>query len=930
MNKIINRHLNEIRMYKENIRLIYLNNCEITSDIRSNLLEINPNTQVFTDIQLCIDFIKTVWNEKCFLIISSELLRRIFKYIYSLPSIICIFIYDDKPQTNPLDMKYLKIIGQYTNQNDLLKSLQEKTQFLEKQTFIYSLFDERMKSTRDLSKDAASFLWYLILINILKEMPEDEPLHKDFLNKSSEYYRANHSELDKIKLFRHNYTSQKAIEWYINESFVYKLLNRALYTTNFEFLYALRFFILDLCLQIDEECNKMDKQGYLTVYHEQVMSIEEIEKLKDYIGCYIAINGFLLTSYNKDKLLSNFEKKFSIYENVLFEIQVDLSIETVTFADISPFTSMPHEKEILFNINSLFKIESIECSSANHLWNIKLIASDNGIKHIHEYLRSLQKEMDYPSRMILFGRLLWNELGDMSQAKHYFQTLLKSLPSDHDDISKIYSELANIYDQLEEYKLALENYRNALDIYENQSPNDAIHIGSSLNKIGVVHTHKGDLSEAMNYYRQSLAVYDIDCSRNEEHLHRTDTMVNIALIYRHNKDFDTALTYLNSIYTIRYDILPINHPLIADTIIQLGNIYHDQHDYQEALDYYQQALTIQEKYYVNNHLTIIKTIRKIALTYREKQDWSNALTYSNHALEMHQSLLKTKTHIDIALYYGDIGHIYEKMNNFDMSFDYYDQQFQIEEQYLCFNHPNLLIHFDKLINILKKKNQYEKAIGLCHEKLSILKDILGIEYENHPRMARILVLIATIYEDRNPREADQHYQQALEIFENNQSEDVSQICLSTMINFYWKCRMFDRALTCQMKLLNIRRSTLSSNHHEIGYTLRDLARLYRVMNKSNEALKYFNQSLTILKGKYGSEHKDVKNIQKEIIDLKDIMKSMSSNADEDYNNRRASNAHKAFFVINTDEQKSHSSFSFHTKQRSVSASSSTSAVCNLL
>ncbi|CAF4692120.1 unnamed protein product [Rotaria sp. Silwood1] len=926
INNNIKRHLIDIKPNRENIRLIYLNNTEPTFDIQSNLLKINPAAQFYTDIQLCIDIIKTISNENIFLIISNILLSNIFDYIYSLQSIIAIFIYDDKQQINEFKIKYPKIIDTYTNQYDLFKSIEEKIQFIEKQTFIYSLFNQKHKL---ITNESASFLWYYMLIDILKQIPQNESLRDEILNKCSDYYRTNRLELDNIELFRQNYLTQQAIQWYRNDCFIYKLLNRALRTIDFEILYSIRFFIIDLYFQIKKEYKNIKKQEYLIVYHAQIMSIEEIKKLKKYIGYLISINNFLLTSYNKNLLLKNyFQENFSIYVNVLFEIHIDLRIETISLTNIS---SLCHENEILLNINSIFKIDSIEYDSINNLWNIKLITNDDETKHVHEYLKWTQKEMDYDSSMIYFGYLLWNELGQMNQAKNYFHILLKLLTNNNRDIAKIYIELGNINNEIEEYKLALENYEYALDIYQKQIPKDNIHIALVLNHIGIVYKHMGKFDRAIEYYQQSLDIYETTCSHNTDHIHRTNTMVNMALAYRDKKDFHTALTYLMQAYNIRHDILPNDDPLLANSLINIGNIYCDKHDLNQALDYYQQALSIQEIVYPDDHLNKVHTLQTIGHIYFDKQNWQNALDYLNRTLKMYQCLLSTNiNHYDIAMCYGDIGNVYEKMNNLDLAYNYYDQQFQIEEQYLLFNHPNLIIHFDHIINILKKNNNIEKAIELCQKKLSILKNIFGIEYEYNLRIARILVLIATLYEDKNPLESHQYYQQALDIFEHNKNEDTFQICLSTMINFYWKCRMFDRALICQMKLLNIRRSILSSNHHDIGYSLRDLARLYRVMNKSNEALQYFEQSLHILQSKYGSEHIDVKNIQKEIIDLKDIIKSISSNADEDYNYRRNSNAHKSFFIMPQNDSNSQSSTSSWNTKNKSSRSNSTSAICIII
>jgi tetratricopeptide (TPR) repeat protein len=925
--KNINRRSIEIPSNIENIRLIYLDNSQVNQQIQLKLLEINPAVQFYTDIQLCIDFIKSIFNEKIFLIISNNLSLDLLESISLLQSILAIFIYDNNnninQEINNLKSQYPKIIDRYTNENDLLRSIEEKIQFIEKQTFVYSLFNEK----QNLTKESASFLWYQMLINILKQIPQNENVCNEMLNKYSDYYQTNRYELEKIELFHKNYTREQAIQWYINEYFLYKLLNYALCTKNIQLLYSFRFFIIDLCFEIEKQYEYIKNQGNLIVYRAQILSNKEIEKLKKHIGCLISTNGFLLTSRNKNLTLEFFQQNFSINENVLFEINIDLSIETIILADISSFSSMPWKNEILFYINSLFKIDSVEYDTINKIWNIKMTSSNDGTKRINKYLKLMQKEMDYHSPIIYFGHLLWNELGQINQAEIFFQILLKSLSNDHKDIPSIYIELGNINDEMEEYNLALKNYQYALDIREKQIPKDYIRIALLLNNIGVVYQHmgKGNIDRAIEYYRQSLDIYETKCSKDENRFHRANTIVNLGSAYRDKNDFDTALTYLTLAYNIRRDILPNDHPLLTNSLNSIGNIYNDKHDFNQALSYYQQALSIQEITYPDDHLNKANTIRNIGLVYRDKQDWTNALNYFKRTLQMRQRLLSNTNdhhHPDIAICYGDLGNIYEKMNNLDLALDYYQQQYEIEEACLPINHPNLIIHFDWIINILKKKDQIDKAIEFCQEKLSYLKTILENEYKNHPRTARILVLLASIYEDKNPKDADQYYQQALEILEHNKNEEISIKSLSTMTNFYWKCRMFDRALICQMKLLNLRRSTLLSNDNDIAYTLRGLARLYRAMNKTNQALEYFEQSLTILQTNFGSEHIDVKNIQKEIFDLKDIIKSLASSANEDYNYRRTSSIHKQLFISQTNLKSSEITIN----QPSISVSKSSTCI----
>ena len=125
-------------------------------------------------------------------------------------------------------------------------------------------------------------------------------------------------------------------------------------------------------------------------------------------------------------------------------------------------------------------------------------------------------------------------------------------------------------------------------------------------------------------------------------------------------------------------------------------------DLDRAIEFYQQALFIEGISDVNR----ANICRDLGLIYQDKQDWTNALKY-------------------------------------------YQQQYPIKETYLPIDRPDLILHFDSIINIFKKKDQIDQAIEFCQEQLS--------RHENHPHL---LISLATMYGDKNPKIADQYYQQA--------------------------------------------------------------------------------------------------------------------------------------------------------------------------
>jgi transposase len=115
------------------------------------------------------------------------------------------------------------------------------------------------------------------------------------LEKCSDYYQSNIAELKKIEEFRMTYTMDRAAEWYTTDSFVYRLVNKVLRTEDIELLYLFRFYIVDLCLQLEQEHKNLRLTQVLTLYRGQQMSTEEFEKLKQSVGISISPNGFFST-----------------------------------------------------------------------------------------------------------------------------------------------------------------------------------------------------------------------------------------------------------------------------------------------------------------------------------------------------------------------------------------------------------------------------------------------------------------------------------------------------------------------------------------------------------------------------------------------------------------------------------------------------------
>ncbi|CAF1466751.1 unnamed protein product [Rotaria sp. Silwood1] len=301
-------------------------------------------------------------------------------------------------------------------------------------------------------------------MNILRQIPRtDQALH-DIFEKCSDYYQSNTAELRKIEEFRMTYTMDKAAEWYTTDSFVYRLINKALRTEDIELLYLFRFYIVDLCSQLDQEHKKLLSTQILTLYRGQIMSKEEFDKLQRSIGSLISPNGFFSTSRYVSVAISFIAGRCNMAEErpVLFEITADSRLESVIFADIDTYSRMQGEREVLFSLGAVFIITEIKYDLCINVWKVYLTAIDEGSKEKSEYLKFIKKQMetDY-SPTILFGDLLWRNMGEFDKAEKYFKILLKSLPYDHEDIPSVYHQMGNIFFEKGELNVALDFYAQA-------------------------------------------------------------------------------------------------------------------------------------------------------------------------------------------------------------------------------------------------------------------------------------------------------------------------------------------------------------------------------------------------------------------------------------------------------------------------------------
>jgi tetratricopeptide (TPR) repeat protein len=631
----------EITENQEAVCVVWLDtvirNNEHARSIHEMLLEVHPDVRLQSEVQSCINLIKTLVDRYILLVTSDASAHEILPEIHSLRSVAAIFVFCSNRELhkNTLMNDYGKIVEIFTDQDSLLKSIEETISLVDKQIHAFTLFDLKQKSVRDPPRGSAAFLWHHLLIYVLRQMSADEQSKQDMLEKCTDYYRGNRRELKKIEQFRETYIREEAIKWYTRDCFLYRLLNKALRTENIELLYSFRFFIIDLCNQLEIQRCKWKKKRVTKLYRGQRMPKEEFMRLQRSIGTLISTNGFLSTSRDLTVSLTfagqDLEDTDDRY-SVLFIIYIDSSLTSFDFADVYDKSEIPSEKEVLLSHDASFKIDSIERNSTFNVWEVKLTATDDGSDYVQQYKLLFQESMKDQSPTVLFGAFLWRDMEYLEHAKMYFEKLLQKLPTNHPDIPFVHNYIAAVYYEKNEWDLALESYQLAYTIRQEQlSPNHA-HIIASLHNIGNIYCEKEEFDQALNYYTRALTI-DKDNYRIDS-LSKAGIYEALGNLFRKKRDLNTALDWLNRAYNMYIRLLPVPHPHIARCLGNIGLVHETKRDLDLALKCFFEEFEMEEESLSPDHPNLGLHLDWIITMYKKKGEWEKILRFCQPKLDM--------------------------------------------------------------------------------------------------------------------------------------------------------------------------------------------------------------------------------------------------------------------------------------------------------
>lgn len=499
----------------------------------------------------------------------------------------------------------------------------------------FSTANIQEKSSTELN---GHFIHSQLLIDTLLRMKPVSTDKNELITFCKEEYKNNTLMLSIIAEFEKDYTPERALWWYTRESFLYRMLNKALRTQDIDLLFLFRFFLRDLQKQL--KLNQMASS--IRVYRAQLISSNELEMMKQGIGHYLSMNSFLSTSIDRQLALFLLGDSNTSSDSlrVLFEIDLDPQVVgSKPFADITSLSYFNEENEVLIMLGSIFRVENIYMNE-NQIWIIRMTLSSEEkqeYKTLFDFMNEQYQREE--TSLLTFGDALWR-MGKFDDAEKYCHRLLNELDLSSDDMPICYYVLGLVASAKGNFDSSLEWHHKCLALKLQATEHSYSSLGDSYNSIGHVYKERQDYKQALESYEMALTMYKKVCG--DDHPRLAVCFNNMANLYNHEKNHFEALKYQQMALNLFEKHRPTNHPDLGAAHNTMGSIYGALGEYDLALKHFKLSLNILEKSMPAEHPDIAMTLENIGLAYEDNNELENALDYYQRAATIYrQSLPRT-------------------------------------------------------------------------------------------------------------------------------------------------------------------------------------------------------------------------------------------------------------------------------------------------
>jgi len=482
----------------------------------------------------------------------------------------------------------------------------------------------------------------------------------DFIQYYREFSKGNENDLTLINQFNKSYTADRALQCYLQNTCISRLLTKALETVNIDQLFFFRFLLSDLQFQLDQcRCT-----SFIRTYRQQLLSKMNIQQIQGTIGGFISINSCLITNTQREKVIGSSNETTNGHQQVLFEIDADPQLPGIRpIVSLKSFHLSMDQNEILFMTGSVFRIDGVSSPSDSSMTIIRLTLSRPDDIKLNVFNLALNSTIGNANDndLIAYADVLL-QIGKFDESEKYYQRALNELTNErYDELARCYYGLGIITMDKDKDDLSFEYHQKSLKIKKDLFDDQHVTLAESYYSLADLYRKKGNRNTALEFYNRALIILK-NQNISEWAYKIAMCLNNVGCLYSEEKDYQKTSEYYQEALKILQEYCPSNHCYLGQTYNNMGSTYRALGDYQNAIKYYKLSLEIKSKLLSSQNLSIASTLSNIAGVYEEINDYKQALLFYERAAAIYRQRLPP-THPDYLRVQRDVRRLSNKLKS---------------------------------------------------------------------------------------------------------------------------------------------------------------------------------------------------------------------------------------------------------------------------
>ncbi len=348
----------------------------------------------------------------------------------------------------------------------------------------------------------------------------------------------------------------------------------------------------------------------------------------------------------------------------------------------------------------------------------------------------------------------------------------------------------------------------------------------------------GSIDSAVIIGEDALA--EVKSERGEIDTLYASVLSSLGAAYYYSGDYDRCDDCWKRSLSLREELLPENHPLIASSYLDRGIISQAKGRLSQAERFYKQSLSIREAILDPGHEDIAIVLNNLAGLLILIGKYAEGEKILRRAISLTEELYGHE-HPETAMTRSHLGILFMYQGRYPEAIDNLENNLTILEHHLSEEHPMIAVMLNNLASAYIENRQYAEAESVFTRVITLKKKLYGIE---HPEVAITLVNFSDLYR------RIQHYPQAeslcLEALKNFGSQhdpgnQYMEMGTYILARIYYEQGKYDQVQTLFKGPFDLLSNKATTNYPAAVEGLTILSRNYRSLKDYDASLEAYRQ-----------------------------------------------------------------------------------------